>query len=87
MAKYRLLIKQSAAKELEAVARKSDRQRLVQRIGALAGNPRPTGSEKLAGYNDRYRIRQGMYRVVYSIDDESRVVEVFRIGHRREVYR
>lgn len=87
MAKYRLLIKQSAAKELEAVARKSNRQRLVQRIGALAGNPRPTGSEKLAGYNDRYRIRQGTYRVVYSIDDESRVVEVFRIGHRREVYR
>lgn len=87
MARYSLRIKQSAAKELEAVARKSDRQRLVQRIGALAGNPRPTGSEKLAGYNDRYRIRQGTYRVVYSIDDESRVVEVFRIGHRREVYR
>lgn len=87
MARYSLRIKQSAAKELEAVSRKSDRQRIVQRIQALGDNPRPTGSEKLAGYNDRYRIRQGTYRVVYSVDDDSRAVEVVRIGHRREVYR
>jgi mRNA interferase RelE/StbE len=87
VARYSLRIKQSAAKELEAVSRKSDRQRIVQRIQALAGNPRPAGSEKLAGYADRYRIRQGTYRVVYAIDDDCRVVEVVRIGHRREVYR
>ena len=87
MARYSLRIKRSAAKELEAVSRKSDRQRIVHRIEALAGDPRPSGSEKLAGYNDRYRIRQGTYRVVYSVDDDSRVVEVVRIGHRREVYR
>ena len=87
MARYSLRIKQSAAKELEAVSRKSDRQRMVHRIQALGSNPRPPGSDKLAGYNDRYRIRQGTYRVVYSVDDDSRVVEVVRIGHRREVYR
>jgi mRNA interferase RelE/StbE len=87
VARYNLRIKHSAAKELEAVARKRDRQRIVRQIQALAGSPKPTGSEKLGGYKDRYRIRQGTYRVVYSVDDDSRVVEVVRIGHRREVYR
>lgn len=87
MARYSLSIKRSAAKELEGVAQKADRQRLVARIEALAGNPRPPGCEKLAGYSDRYRVRQGDYRVVYSIDDAEHAVLVVRIGHRREVYR
>ena len=87
MARYSLRIKESAAKELEAVSRKSDRQRIVRRVQALGDNPRPIGSETLAGYKDRYRIRQGAYRVVYAVDDTSRVVEVVRVGHRREVYR
>lgn len=87
MAAYRLRIKSSAGKELEAVGTKSDRLRIVQRIHALAEDPRPNGSEKLAGYDDRYRIRQGNYRVVYLIDDEQREITVYRIGHRRDVYR
>ncbi len=50
-------------------------------------SPRPHGSEKLAGYDDRYRVPQGNYRVVYEIDDASNQVTVYKIGHRREVYR
>ncbi len=87
MASYRLLLKSSAGKELKAVGSKSDRERIVARIQGLADNPRPHGSEKLAGYDDRYRVRQGSFRVVYLIDDDSRTITVFKIGHRREVYR
>lgn len=87
MANYRISIKRSAAKELEAVEHRSLRVRIVSKIQSLARNPRPSGSEKLAGTANRYRIRQGAYRVVYSVDDESVVIEVLRIAHRREVYR
>jgi len=87
VAKYNLSIKRSAARELGAVAQKGDRQRLVARIEALGNNPRPPGCEKLAGYADRYRVRQGDYRVVYTVDDAERIVVIFKIGHRREVYR
>lgn len=87
MASYSLLIKPSAGKELEGVGSKADRQKIVSKIQALASDPRPRGSEKLAGYSDRYRIRQGNYRVVYLIDDPSSTVTIFKIGHRREVYR
>jgi mRNA interferase RelE/StbE len=87
VARYRLVIKQSAAREIEVISRKSDRQRVVRQIQALAEDPRPAGCEKLAGRDGRYRIRQGQYRVVYSVDDRTRVVEVVRVGHRREVYR
>jgi mRNA interferase RelE/StbE len=87
VAEYRLLIKPSAAKEIEAVGQKKDRQRIVNRIRALASEPRPAGSEKLAGAEERYRVRQGQFRIVYAIDDASRTVEVVKVGHRREVYR
>lgn len=87
MASYKLSIKPSAGKELEAVDSKADRSRIVAKIAALATNPRPHGSEKLAGYDDRYRIRQGNYRVVYEIDDDASHVTIYKIGHRREVYR
>ncbi len=87
MARYRVSIKRSAARELEAVAQKDDRRRLVARIEALSANPRPAGCEKLAGHADRYRVRQGDYRVVYAVDDAQRAVVVFKVGHRRDVYR
>ena len=87
MAEYRLLIKASAAKELEAVGTKADRQRVVQRMQALAAIPRPQGSEKLAGYADRYRVRQGNYRIIYLIDDGRREVTIFKVAHRKDVYR
>ena len=87
MASYRVLIKPSAAKEIEAVDQKKDRQRIVARILALADEPRPIGSEKLAGQSDRYRIRIGRYRVVYSIADDDLVVVVVRVADRKDVYR
>ena len=87
MAEYRILIKSSAAKEIEAVDAKIERQRIVARIRALAKNPRPPGSEKLAGYADRYRARQGRFRIIYLIDDQRREVTIFKIGHRKDVYR
>jgi mRNA interferase RelE/StbE len=86
VAKYRLRIKKSAAKELEAIPRKSDRQRIVARIEALADNPRPAGCRKLSG-SERYRIRQGVYRIVYAIEDKQLVVCIIKIGDRKEVYR
>lgn len=86
MAKYKVFIKPSAAKELEGVEKKKNRQRIVAHIQELAKNPRPTGSQKLSGA-DKYRIRCGNYRIVYSINDDERFVQVVKIGHRREVYR
>jgi mRNA interferase RelE/StbE len=87
VANYRLLLKPSAAKEIERVGSKTDRRRIVERIGGLAKEPRPNGAEKLAGYDDRYRVRQGNYRIVYLIDDSRLEITVYKIGHRREVYR
>ncbi len=63
-----------------------DRQRIASRIQGLGRNPRPSGAEKLSGL-DRYRLRQGNYRIIYAIEDERLVVLVVRIGHRRDVYR
>ena len=86
MARYKLLIKKSAAKELEAIPRKKDRQRLVRKIDSLANDPRPTGCKKLAG-SERYRIRQGSYRIVYEIQDQQLIVYVVKIGDRKSIYR
>ena len=85
MAKYRITIKKSAAKELEALPKK-DLQRIIKRIQTLAQNPRPDGSQKLSG-KEQYRVRQGDYRIVYSIEDKDRIIDIFKIGHRREIYR
>ena len=87
MAVYKLLLKTSAAKEVDAVDSKTDRRRLVRRISALSADPRPHGSEKLAGYNDRYRVRQGNFRIIYLVDDARREVTIFKLGHRKDVYR
>jgi mRNA interferase RelE/StbE len=84
---YRLLLKTSAAKEIEAVDSKSDKRRIIEKIGKLAKVPRPIGSEKLAGHGDRYRVRQGNYRVVYLIDDSRKEVTIYKVGHRKDAYR
>ena len=85
MEKYKVLIKPSAAKELESI-RKEALSRIVRRVLSLAKDPRPHGSEKLSG-EDKYRIRQGNYRIVYAIEDEAHTVTVVKVGHRGEVYR
>jgi mRNA interferase RelE/StbE len=87
VANYKIVIKKSAAKELHGIAGKKDRQRLVTRIIALAQNPRPPGAEKLSGTRDKYRIRQGNFRILYEIDDDVLIVYVVKIGDRKGVYR
>jgi mRNA interferase RelE/StbE len=87
VAAYSLTIKSSAAKELQGVSDKETLSRLIEKIKSLATQPRPPGSEKLAGRSNLYRVRQGNYRVIYFVDDQSRVVDVVKVGHRRDVYR
>jgi len=84
VASYSLLIKRSATRELEALPLK-DRRRIVRRIQSLAGTPRPVGGEKLTG-EEKYRVRQGDYRILYTIDDAARTVVVVKIGQRGDVY-
>ena len=83
---YSVVIKRSAEKELRAVPL-SDLKRVIDRIRGLAQQPRPSGCEKLSGESERYRIRQGDYRIVYGIADAALRVDVVKVGHRREVYR
>ncbi len=85
MAVYRIILKKSAVKELEAIP-KRDLAKIVERIHSLADEPRPQGVEKLSA-QERYRIRQGDYRIVCSIEDDVLTVCVVKVGHRREVSR
>ncbi|MBI4480056.1 MAG: type II toxin-antitoxin system RelE/ParE family toxin [Acidobacteria bacterium] len=85
MDSYSVLIKPSAARELETIPRK-DRTRIVEKVRRLAATPRPIACEKLSGL-EQYRVRQGRYRIVYSISDKKRSVVVMKIAHRREAYR
>lgn len=84
MASYKLFIKPSAAKEIEVLP-KQDRQKVVAKIDGLASNPRPVGCEKLSG-QEQYRIRQGRYRILYTINDKEIVIVVVRVAHRKEAY-
>lgn len=85
MASYSVLLRRAAAKDLEALP-VADRRRAADKLRGLAENPRPHGGEKLSG-QERYRVRQGDYRIIYEIDDAATVVRVVRIAHRREAYR
>lgn len=87
MASYRIEIRKSAAKEFQQVTGKKDRQRLVERIRSLSDNPRPVGAEKLSGTRDKYRIRQGNFRILYEIEDDVPTVYAVKIGDRKDVYR
>ena len=81
----KVVIKPSAVKELEAVPKKH-RVKVAQRIASLAEDPRPPDCKKLSG-QERYRVRQGVYRIVYSIEDVIRIVRVVKVAHRKEAYR
>lgn len=84
--RYSIRIKKSASKEIRAITRKVDRQRIVARIEALAVNPRPPGCKKLSG-GDAYRVRQGQFRIVYTIEDDVLVVQIVKVGNRQNIYR
>lgn len=85
MGNYRIEIKRSAGKELERLP-PGDKRKVISRIRSLAKDPRPTGVKKLSG-EEKYRLRQGSYRILYRIHDEIITVVVIRIAHRREAYR
>jgi mRNA interferase RelE/StbE len=83
--KYKIYIKPTAVKELQKIP-KRDVSRIIDKIRSLSSNPRPPGCEKLSS-DEKYRVRQGRYRIIYSIEDEKLVVLVIKIGHRKDVYR
>ncbi len=85
MAKYKISIRKSAIKELGDIPKK-DLQKVVKKIQTLAINPRPQGSQKLS-QKEQYRIRQGNYRIVYSVQDKELTIHIVKIGHRKEIYR
>ena len=85
MASYRIVFKQSVSKDLRPIPRR-DVQRILKRIDGLADDPRPAGVEKLST-DDKYRIRQGSYRILYTIEDDIVTVTIVKVGHRRDVYR
>ena len=85
MANYKILIKPSAIKELKRLP-KEDIQRITSKIQSLSKEPRPQGCDKLST-QERYRVRQGDYRIVYSIEDNKLIVYVVKIAHRRDVYK
>ena len=87
MGNYSLRIKTSASKEIERIEPRKVRRAVVNRILALAADPRPPGSEKLAGAGDQYRVRQGILRIVHEIRDNELVVVVVKVGHRGDVHR
>ena len=85
MASYEIRFRKSVGKDLDPIP-KRDVQQIVAAIAALANNPRPPQSRKLSG-SEKYRLRCGVYRVLYEIQDDVLVVCVVKVGHRKDVYR
>lgn len=86
MSRYEVQIARRALRVLATLPRK-EQQRVRAAIDLLADNPRPPGCTKLSGEDSAYRVRVGVYRIVYEVIDDQLLVHVVRIGHRREVYR
>ena len=85
MAEYKIYFKESVEKDFRLIPKK-DLQKILLRIKALAKDPRPAGLEKHTG-QERYRVRQGQYRIIYSIQDKELTVWVVKVGPRKDVYR
>jgi len=85
MGEYKIFFKESVEKDLRSIPKK-DLKKILTRIESLAKEPRPQGYEKLSS-QDKYRIRQGTYRIIYSIQDQELTVWVVKVGHRKDVYR
>jgi mRNA interferase RelE/StbE len=83
---YQIIIRKKAVKELEALPKKTN-ENIVQAIDSLTENPRPNGCKKLKGEEETlWRIRVGNYRIIYSIEDSIIIIDIRRIGHRRDIY-
>ncbi len=85
MAGYSIFFRRSVEKDLARIP-KRELSRMLARIESLGADPRPPGCEKLSG-QERYRVRQGRYRIIYSVQDDELTVWVVKVGHRRDVYR
>jgi mRNA interferase RelE/StbE len=85
MAEYKIHFRESVEKDFRVIPKKDVKQ-ILQRIELLAAEPRPLGCEKLTD-QERYRIRQGRYRIVYSIQDDELTVWIVKVGHRKDIYR
>jgi mRNA interferase RelE/StbE len=85
MAAYKVYFRASVEKDFASIPR-SDLKKILQRIKTLAENPRPPSCEKLTD-QERYRVRQGRYRIVYSINDDELTVWIVKVGHRKDIYR
>jgi mRNA interferase RelE/StbE len=85
MAEYKVYFRESVEKDFKAIPKK-DIRKILHRIESLAVEPRPLGCEKLTG-QERYRVRQGQYRIVYSVQDKESTVWIVKVGHRKYVYR
>ena len=85
MAKYKVTFKKSVAKDLRNIANR-DVQRILAQIDLLADNPRSEGCLKLS-HKQQYRVRVGLYRIIYEIQDARLVVQVVKVGHRYNIYK
>lgn len=85
MASYRIFFREIVYEDLRAIP-KGDLEKILECINSLAQDPRPSGCKKLVG-EERYRVRQGNYRIVYSIQDAQLEIWVVKVGHRKDVYR
>ena len=86
MARYEILLRHSVLKKDLLKLPKADVQKIMEAIRSLSDTPRPPGIQKLPG-QERYRIRQGNYRIIFSIQDAERTIWIVKIGHRRDVYK
>tara|TARA_R110002096_G_scaffold92332_7_gene208765 strand:- start:1343 stop:1600 length:258 start_codon:yes stop_codon:yes gene_type:complete len=84
MDKYRIEFRKSVEKDLKLIP-KQDQIRILQRIATLSEEPRPSGCKKLSG-QERYRLRQGNYRILYEIEDARLIVTLVKVGNRRDIY-
>ena len=85
MAAFKIFFKKSVEKDFKGIPKK-DLVKILERIEALAKDPRPPGCEKLSG-QQKYRLRQGRYRILYSVHDEELTIWVVKVGHRKDIYR
>lgn len=85
MGGYRVFFKKSVQKDLSAVPKK-DLKKILNRIQSLEDDPRPPGCEKLTG-QERYRLRQGRYRIVYAIQNDALSIWIVKVGYRKDTYR
>ncbi len=86
MSDYRVELSASAEKQFRKL-QKSVQLRIVRVIRNLASDPRPRGTRRLQGYDDVYRVRTGVHRIIYSIEDRRLLIIILKIGHRKDVYR